>query len=455
MTRLSGQKLIRSEEEHLDHLSQVFQVLTDNYLYVNLKKCTFMASSVTFMGKHNSETQKKLSTYELELLALVQDLKQWHTYLIHREFVVNTDNHALNFLNTSAKVNRMHDRWLDTINKYNFSVKHKSGKLNQVAYALSRRRHLLTTIRNENSAFDYVKNIYPEDEDFSKLWNQCSSQNHRVDDFLIQGGFFFKGNRLCIPKGCLRLHLMRELHGSGIGGHFGRDKTIALVEERSNDSIMVIVDRYSKMVHFIACKKSTDASNVSALFFKEIVRLHGVPKSITSDRDTKFLSYFWKTLWMRLGTALQFSTTSHPQTDGQTEVVNCSLGNLIRAKCVDNSKQWDILLPHMEFPLNTSINRSTGKIPFEIVYSKVPNHTLDLVVLPNTQSASTVADSFIEKATEIHNSVKTKMEKSNSYKENADKHKRLKIFKEENWRTSFIQEGGIDAEHIHVPEDST
>ncbi|XP_026453100.1 uncharacterized protein LOC113353835 [Papaver somniferum] len=369
---------------------------------------------ITYHSEKNSETQKKWSTYELELLSLFQDLKKfewteamdisfntlkeklctapilvlpnfdkpfeidcdasivgigvvlsqedlkkWHTYLIHREFIVNTDNHALKFLNTSAKVNRMHDRWLDTINKYTFSVKHKSGKLNQVADTLSRRRHLLTTIRIESFAFDYIKDIYPEDEDFSKLWNQCSSQNHRVDDFIIQDGFLFKGNRLCILEGSLCLHLMRELHGSGLGGHFGRDKTIALVKERGNDSIMIVVDRYSKMAHFIACKKSTDASNVAALFFKEIVRLLGVPKSITSDRYTKFLSYFWKTLWMRLGTALQFRTTSHPQTDSQTEVVNRSLGNLIRAKCMDNRKQWDILLPHMEFAFNTSINRST------------------------------------------------------------------------------------------------
>ena len=129
---------------------------------------------IAYYSEKNSDARKKWSTYELELIALVQALKQWHTYLVHHSFVVNTDNHALKCLYILAKVNRMHDCWLSTINKYTFWIKHKSGKLNQVADALSRQVHLLVTIRNECLAFDYVKDIYGEDEDFETMWKSIA-----------------------------------------------------------------------------------------------------------------------------------------------------------------------------------------------------------------------------------------------------------------------------------------
>ena len=101
------------------------------------------------------------------------------------------------------------------------------------------------------------------------------------------------------------------------------------------DSVYVVVDRFRKMAHFMPCKTINDATQIASLFFKEIVRIHGLPISIVSDRDTKFMSHFWKTLWKRLGTKLSFGSSYHPQIDGQTEVVNRSLGNLLRCLTKD------------------------------------------------------------------------------------------------------------------------
>ena len=136
------------------------------------------------------------------------------------------------------------------------------------------------------------------------------------------------------------------------------------------------------MAHFIPCHKSDDASHIASLFFREIVRLHGMPRTIVSDRDTKFLSYFWKTLWAKLGARLLFSTTCHPQTDGQTEVVNRTLSMLLRTMIKKNLKEWEDCLPHVEFAYNRAVHSTTHMCQFEIVYGFKPLALIDLLSLP-------------------------------------------------------------------------
>jgi hypothetical protein len=136
------------------------------------------------------------------------------------------------------------------------------------------------------------------------------------------------------------------------------------------------------MAHFILYHKSNNASHIAELFFREIVHLHGVPRTIVSDRDTKFLSYFWKTLWGKLGMRLLFSTTCHPQTDRKTKVVNRTLSTLLRAVLKKNIKLWEESSPHVEFAYNKAVHSTTKFCPFEIVYGFKPTTPIELLHLP-------------------------------------------------------------------------
>jgi hypothetical protein len=148
------------------------------------------------------------------------------------------------------------------------------------------------------------------------------------------------------------------------------------------------------MAHFMPCQNTSDSRHITNLFFREVVRLHGLPRSIVSDKDTKFVGHFWRTLWKRLGTNLSFSSSYHPQIDGQTEVVNKSLGNLLRSLVTKQGQQWDQILAQAEFVFNNSVNMSTVKSLFEIVYGIQPRGITELMDLSQDEFRSARAEDF-------------------------------------------------------------
>jgi hypothetical protein len=111
-----------------------------------------------------------------------------------------------------------------------------------------------------------------------------------------------------------------------------------------------------------------------------------IPNTIISDRDAKLLSHFWRTLWFKLGTKLLFSTTCHPQTDGQTEVFNRTLSTMLRAVLKTYLKSWEECLPHIEFAYNRFVHSTTKVSPFRVVYGFNLRAPIDLVPLPLSET---------------------------------------------------------------------
>ena len=197
-----------------------------------------------------------------------------------------------------------------------------------------------------------------------------------------------------------------------------------------HDSVFVVVDRFSKMAHFIPCRSTHDASHIAGLFFREVVRLHGLPRSIISDRDPKFLGHFWRTLWKRLGTNLNFSSAYHPQSDGQTEVTNRSLGNLLRCLSQQHGGSWDTILSQAEYAYNDSVSRSTGLTPFQIVYGDHPRGVLELRDVNTMERKSAQAEDFANVMKDVQQQVKDRLQKAaDKYKTHADKKRRDLQFK--------------------------
>ena len=136
------------------------------------------------------------------------------------------------------------------------------------------------------------------------------------------------------------------------------------------DTIWVIVDRLTKSAHFIPGKITYPVETWAQLYLREIVRLHGVPVRIVSDRDTRFVSKFWQSLHTTMGTGLDFSTAFHPQTDGQTERVNQILEDMLRACTLDFGGSWDTQLYLVEFAYNNSYQAAIEMAPFEALYGR-------------------------------------------------------------------------------------
>ena len=192
------------------------------------------------------------------------------------------------------------------------------------------------------------------------------------------------------------------------------------------DSIFVVVDRLTKIAHLIPTRTTASASDIAQLFVREIVRLHGIPARIISDRDAKFTSKFWTDMFHSLGTLLNLSSAYHPETDGQTERVNQVIEDMLRSYCNQQPRMWLKYLPLVEFAYNSSHHRSLGMSPFKALYGQdclVPYRFAD----PNlpVPAAKNTLEEMDKQVQIIRQSLKKASDRQKSY---ADLHRSSRTF---------------------------
>jgi hypothetical protein len=162
--------------------------------------------------------------------------------------------------------------------------------------------------------------------------------------------------------------------------------------------ILVVVDKFTKYSHFLPLSHPYTASKVVHIFLYNIVKLHGMPKTIVSDKNPIFTSTFWRELFQLQGISLAFSSTYHPQSDGQTESLNKYLETYLRCYAGTKPKEWSLWLPMAEWWYNTNYHSSTSLSPFEVVcgypppslLSYVPGTSTNLVVNIQLKDRSSV-----------------------------------------------------------------
>ncbi|KAF7835788.1 Transposon Ty3-I Gag-Pol polyprotein [Senna tora] len=243
---------------------------------------------------YQDQLKPKTSSNE-EFYALIRALEVWEHYLLPKEFVRHSDHQSLRYLKGQGKLSKRHAKWIEYLESFPYVIKYKQGKDNVVADALSRRELL---VREAHSGglmghFGVQKTLDMLNEQF--YW---PNMRKYIENICAKCIACKQAKSKYMPHGLYTPLPVPTEPWTDISMDFvlGLPRT-----RKGRDNIFVVVDRFSKMAHFIACHKTDDATNIADLFFREVVRLHGVPKTIVSDRDAKFLSHFWRVLWGKLG----------------------------------------------------------------------------------------------------------------------------------------------------------
>ncbi|GJP81305.1 hypothetical protein CLOP_g11465 [Closterium sp. NIES-67] len=328
---------------------------------------------IAYLSKKLHGAELNYPIHDKEALAIIIAFKAWRCYLEGRRITVYTDHCSLKYLKTQPNLSRRQVRWIDFLEThFHYDIVYKPGHKNK-ADALSRPAHVAAIqllleeyhdvlyaghFGSNKTLTGIAKHYYWPHlaEDVQKFVTSCDTCQRMKSSKQKKAGLL---QPLPVPEQPWQVVSLDFITGlpPTTSGH---------------DTILVVIDKFSKMGHFIPTHTTARTKETAQLFVRYIISQHGIPTTLISDRDPKFTSKFWKELMSLLGTKLAMSSAYHPQTDGQTERLNQIVEQLLRAACKDEISKWDLHLPVLEFAYNNATHAATGQTPFFLCYGRHP-----------------------------------------------------------------------------------
>jgi transposase InsO family protein len=408
---------------------------------------------IAFWSRKMQAAELNYDIGDKEALAMVESIRHWRHYLegARHPFTVYTDHKNLVGLTDAKVLNRRQGRWATTLAEYDFKIVYRPGRAMGKPDALSRRGEMVEGTR----AKDQKKaTVIPEGKLERTTFGIAATK---------------KRKRMEVPVE-RRLEVLKAVHNSQTAGHFGVRKTIELLERdyewpghrkmvedyvkscevcnrgkarreknrgllqplpipgrpwesigwdfitdlpatsNGNDTILTVVDRFTKEGHFIPCRKDLTAEELADIFLNHIVRIHGLPSNIISDRDKLFTSKFWKSFTSILGIVPKLSTSFHPQTDGQTERLNSIIEQYLRMNVDYLQKDWEEMLALGEMAYNNAVQSSTKFSPWFLnkgFHPRMPN-SLEL----DKEDTPIRAEERLKRLKEVWEEARTNLERA-------------------------------------------